>query len=269
MPFPPILCYHKVDTRLELGFTRIGPRTFRRQVGALAREGWHAFSAADLLEHAAVPSTVYAFKAVVLSFDDGYEALAAHAFPALAEHGHRALVFVITDYVGKDNAWDVRYGGLRFRHLDWDALGRWQERGVIEVQSHGASHARLTWLSDDAVAEELSRSRETITQRLGRAPEAICYPFGAVDERVVRAARAAGYALGFAGPGAGTDGGGGGGYDALRLPRLPVYAWDPFAPPQVLRSGPMGALARWGARTTSRIAVGTALIQRASGRRYR
>jgi len=61
----------------------------------------------------------------------------------------------------------------------------------------------------------------------------------------------------------------GGGYDALRLPRLPVYAWDPFAPPQVLRSGPVGALARWGARTTSRIAVGTALIQRASGRRYR
>ncbi len=263
MPFPPILCYHKVDTRLELGFTRVGPRTFRRQVEALADGGWHTLGTADLLEHAAVPSTVYAFKAVVVSFDDGYEALATHAFPALAERGLRALVFVITDYVGKDNAWDVRYGGLSFRHLDWESLGRWQERGVIDVHSHGASHARLTWLGDDAVAEELGRSRETIAQRLGRAPDGICYPFGAVDARVIRAARAAGYSLGFAGPGRGVA------YEVMRLPRLPVYAWDPFAPPQVLRLGPVGGLARWGARVTGRVGVGTAFIQRVLGRRYR
>ena len=36
----PILCYHKVDTRFELGFTQIEPRVFRRQIETLARRGY-------------------------------------------------------------------------------------------------------------------------------------------------------------------------------------------------------------------------------------
>jgi peptidoglycan/xylan/chitin deacetylase (PgdA/CDA1 family) len=258
---PPILSWHKVDPRRELGFTRVGPRAFARQIAALARAGYAPLDSAGLLARLRAPSGRRAAD-VVLAFDDGYAALADHAFPVLADHGFRALVFVITDYVGRDNSWDVQYGGRRFAHLDWDALGRWQERG-IEVHAHTATHARLTWLSDAEVEDELGRARATIAARLGRAPAGICYPFGSADERVRRLAAAAGYTLGFTGPRRLAVG------DPLLLPRLMVYAWDRFAPPQVLRPGLLGALARWGARTTNRIAVGTALFQRALGRRYR
>lgn len=264
MAVPPILCYHKVDTRFELGFTQLEPRVFRRQVEALARRGVRTLGSSELLAAAAAPaapSPAAPLSALAITFDDGYEGLAEHAFPVLADHAFRALVFVITDHVGGENTWDVQYGWRRFRHLDWDTLGRWQERG-IEVHAHGATHARLTWLPDDEAREELARAREAITRRLGAAPCGISYPFGAVDARVRALALEAGYSLGFAGPGAA-------GGDPLALPRLPVYQWDRADVPLVLRGGALGATARAAARATNRIAVGTAVLQRLLGRRYR
>jgi peptidoglycan/xylan/chitin deacetylase (PgdA/CDA1 family) len=257
---PPILCYHKVDRRFELGFTQLEPFVFRRQVEALARLGYRSLGSTELLGCLASGTTPHS-PSVVFTFDDAYDSLAGHAFPLLADHGFGALVFVITDYVGRDNRWDVRYGWRSFRHLGWEELGRWAERGM-EAHSHTATHARLTWVSDAQLADELSRSREAVAGRLGSAPAAVSYPFGAADARVRAAAAAAGYRLGFAGPWA--DGG-----DPLLLPRRPVYAWDRFSPPLVMRPGSAGAAARWVATLTSRCSVGTAAVQRLLGRRYR
>ena len=268
---PPILCYHKVDTRLELGVTRLGPRAFRSQMEALARAGTRTLGGAELEALLTGPAAGEGGRrpegpslrppppCVVLTFDDGYASLASHAFPVLADLGLRALVFVVTDFVGRDNDWDVHYGWLRFRHLSWDELARWRERG-IEVHSHGAAHARLTWLEDAAAADELGRSREAIAGRLGEAPAALAYPFGAVDARVARLARAAGYRLGFAGPGG--RAGGAGAADPMALPRRPVYAWDASATPLVLREDPLGAVARAAARLANRLSVTTSLVHR-------
>jgi peptidoglycan/xylan/chitin deacetylase (PgdA/CDA1 family) len=259
---PPILCYHKVDTRFELGFTQVEPRVFRRQVEALARAGYRALGSGalhDLLSGA--PAASGAGPAVVLTFDDGYAGLARHAFPVLADHGFHSLVFVITDYVGRDNTWDVQYGWRRFAHLDWDELARWQERG-IEVHSHGATHARLTWLSPTQAEEELARSHELIAERLGRPPAGIAYPYGAENEEIRTLACRAGYALGFGGPSQR-------GVDPLALPRRPVYGWDRRDLPLVLGTSALSRVGLGLARVTSRCAVGTAAIQRALGRRYK
>jgi peptidoglycan/xylan/chitin deacetylase (PgdA/CDA1 family) len=285
--FPPILCYHKVDARRELGVTRVAPRVFRRQMEALANAGVRTLGSADL-EHVLAGGTLAGHAAtapapgpspltprpslalgpsVVLTFDDGYAALAEHAFPVLADLGLKALVFVVTDFVGRDNDWDVHYGWRRFRHLSWDDLAHWRERG-IEVHSHGATHARLTWVSPVEAAEELGRSREEIARRTGVAPAGFSYPFGAEDDRVRALAAAAGYSLGFAGP-AGPRGRQPAGADRLALRRRPVYAWDAFAIPWVLREDAAGAFGMAVARLTNRIAVGTAFFQRLLGARYR
>ena len=258
---PPILCYHKIDTRFELGFTQVEPRTFRRQVEALARAGCRALGSDDLLARLAGAAPAGAGPEVVFTFDDGYAGLGRHAFPVLADHAFPALVFVITDYVGRDNDWDVQYGWRRFAHLGWDDLARWQERG-IEVHSHGATHARLTWLPDGQVAEELGRSCDAIARTLGRRPAAVSYPFGSVDARVRGLAAQAGYRLGFAGPSQR-------GREALALPRRPVYGWDGFSRPLVFGGSPLSGTALALARFANRCAVGTAVIQRAMGRRYR
>jgi peptidoglycan/xylan/chitin deacetylase (PgdA/CDA1 family) len=221
--------------------------------------GYRTLGSGELLAHLAAPEAEAA-PAVVVTFDDGYASLARHAFPVLADLGLKALVFVITDFVGRDNSWDVQYGWRRFAHLDWDALGVWGERG-IEVHSHGATHARLTWLSDAEIGDELGRSREEIGRRLGAPPLAVSYPFGSADERVGRLAEAAGYRLGLSGPLAR-------GADPLRMPRLPVYGWDSFATPLVMAGWPLSVVGMALARFTNRCGVGTAAIQRLLGRRY-
>ena len=277
MSAPPILCYHKVDTRLELGVTRLGPRVFRRQMEALARAGVRTLGSAEL--EALVTggaaagrggpispphvSRLTSLTSVVLTFDDAYAALAEHAFPVLADLGLTALVFVITDFAGRENSWDVQYGWRGFRHLAWDDLARWRDRGVIEVHAHGAIHARLTWLPDALVEQELGRARETIAARLGGAPSGFCYPFGAADARVLRLTRSAGYRLGFAGP-RGVPGALPA--DApLALSRRPVYAWDRGQVPLVLQPGLLSAVAMGAARLANRIAVGTSIIRRVGG----
>src|SRR2546422_5321035 len=167
----------------------------------LARAGWKTLTLDQFAErlrpgHAALRIPDSAF---LLTFDDGYASLAEHVYPILADVGFTATTFLITDYVGRLNTWDMRYTWRRLGHLDWDTMGRWQARG-FDFASHTTSHRRLTWLSDGQAAAELERSRDTLRHRLGlEAARAVAYPFGARDERIERLANTAGYELGFGG----------------------------------------------------------------------
>lgn len=263
---PPVLCYHRVGGPLELGVTRVSRKTFARQMHALAREGWRTLTldqfAAALAGQSAIRNPKSTF---LLSFDDGYAELAEHAYPVLRDLGFTATTFLITDYVGRTNAWDIQYTRSPLHHLDWAAIESWKARG-LEFASHSATHARLTWLDDPRVAEELGRSRETLVNRLGAgAGKAVAYPFGAVDTRVATAARAAGYTLGFDGV-RGVPG------DALRVSRVPVYVWDGGDIPAGLRDDWIGAAGKFLAYAANRCAVGTSVMKgvgsRVSGAGY-
>jgi peptidoglycan/xylan/chitin deacetylase (PgdA/CDA1 family) len=193
-----------------------------------------------------------------LTFDDGYASLAEHAYPILADLGFTATTFLITDYVGKTNAWDVRYTWNRLPHLAWPTIERWRARG-FDFGSHGATHRRLTWLSDAEVSAELSRSRETLTSRLGpESGRAVAYPFGAADGRIADFAGASGYELGFGGVGAGVGNNG----NRLQLPRVPVYMWDVGDVPLGLRQDAIGSAGKVAAYLANRCAVGTSIMLR-------
>jgi len=255
---PPVLCYHRVGGPAELGVNRISPATFRRQMYALANAGWKALSLLEFqaLTQSPARSVPHAF---LLTFDDGYTELAEFAYPIVAEVGFTATTFLITDYVGKANTWDIQYTRKPLHHLDWETVEAWRGRG-FDFSSHTATHTRLTWADDARVADELGRSRETLTRRLGRAAgDAVAYPFGAVDERVARAAQAAGYTLGFDGV-AGVEG------DLFRLSRIPVYVWDAANVPFGLRDDELGILGRIVAHVANRCAVGTTIMQTLLGR---
>src|SRR5437762_4079343 len=157
----PVLCYHRVGGPLELGVTRVGRSVFARQMTALARAGWHTLT----LDEFSKPRTTHdAPRTFLLTFDDGYASLAGYAYPVLADLGFTAATFLITDYVGKTNTWDVRYTWNRLKHLSWTDIERWRARG-FEFASHAATHRRLTWLDDAAIETELRGSRETLTAR--------------------------------------------------------------------------------------------------------
>jgi len=228
---------------------------FARQMTTLARAGWKTLTLDQFAERLQPGYSAFRtpHSAFLLTFDDGYASLAEHVYPVLADVGFTATTFLITDYVGRLNTWDVRYTWDRLAHLDWDTIGRWQERR-FDFASHSASHARLTWLSDAEAAAELERSRQTLRHRLGpKATRAVAYPFGARDERIERLARAAGYELGF--------GGVRGNGSPLALARLPVYVWDVGSIPVGLQGGTSGAMGRFVAHAANRCAVGTSVMQ--------
>ena len=248
---PPVLCYHKVERRQELGVTRISPRRFATQIERLARAGWRTLGLGEVIacargERVAMPNEL------AITFDDGYRGLREHAFPVLEAHGYRATCFVITDYAGRLNRWDVAYGGRRFAHLAWRDMRTWQGRG-IEFTSHTATHPRLTRLSDLGVYEELDRSRRAIGGALGVATPAVSYPFGAAGEREERLARETGYGAGFgiARAWAGS---------VMAIARVPVYLWAPMMPAVGLLATPE----RIAGLVANRCAVGTTVILRQS-----
>jgi peptidoglycan/xylan/chitin deacetylase (PgdA/CDA1 family) len=246
MTLPPILCYHKVDRRGDLGVTRLSPRRFSYQVERLARDGWRTLSL-DEIERCVCGDRTPGPRELVITFDDAYRGLREHAFPVLADLGYTAVCAVITDYAGRLNRWDVAYGGRRFAHLAWRDMRRWQSRGV-EFISHTATHPRLTWLAEPLAVAELERSRQAIADALDVMPRAIAYPFGAASHRERQLASAAGYSMGFT---IATSWRG----NPLAVPRLPVYIWSREVP----LPGPAERLV---AAAANRCAVGTSIVQR-------
>ncbi len=249
---PRILCYHKIDRRLELGVTRLSPRRFARQVEALATNGWRTVTL-DELAASVRGDRVPAATEFAITFDDGYRALREHAFPVLEAHGFAATCFVITAYAGRLNRWDVAYGGRRFAHLAWRDMRRWQARGIA-FGSHTVTHPRLTWLSDANAARELAQSRADLERALDVAPRAVSYPFGACAVRERAMAHDVGYDMGFT-LNASWNG------DAMLIPRLPVYMWSPRLP----GIGPLRRVERVAAFVANRASIGTALWVRALG----
>ncbi|OLC07254.1 MAG: hypothetical protein AUH34_01655 [Gemmatimonadetes bacterium 13_1_40CM_70_12] len=246
-----MLCYHRVGGPLELGVTRVARAVFARQMTALAKAGWRTLTLTQFAQRFQPGNSAFRNpqSAFLLTFDDGYASLAQHAYPVLAELGFTATTFLITDHVGANNSWDVRYTWRPLAHLDWRTVEQWRARG-FDFASHTASHARLTWLGDARAADELGRARQALVQRLGAsAGRAVAYPFGAADARVQRLARSAGYELGFAG----VRGNG----DAMSVPRVPVYVWDAGHVPLGLRADRLGSLGRLVAHLSNRCAVGT------------
>jgi peptidoglycan/xylan/chitin deacetylase (PgdA/CDA1 family) len=245
---PPVLAYHKVERRQELGVTRISPARFAKQVERLARAGWKTLSLSEVIACASGQRTA-APNELAITFDDGYRGLREHAFPVLLAHGFSATCFVITKYAGKLNRWDVAYGGRRFAHLAWRDMRAWQGRG-IEFASHTATHPRLTRCSELGVYEELDRSRRSIRSELGIDPAAVSYPFGAFGEREQRIAREAGYAAGFGIARAWSG-------SVMSIARTPVYLWAPLVPVV----GALRAPERAAALIANRCAIGTTLLR--------
>lgn len=243
---PPVLCYHKVERRRELGVTRLSPRRFAEQILALARGGWRGVSLAEFAACVRGERRPVA-REVLITFDDAYRGLRTHAFPVLREVGFHAVCFVITDYAGRLNRWDVAYGGRRFAHLTWRDITRWHNDGIA-FESHTASHPRLPWLDPSRLRGELDRSRKAIADALGSAPMGIAYPFGAATPRETAAAEQAGYRLGF-GLGGRWVG------DPHRIPRQAVHCWSPTLP----GVGRLAPVERLVAAVAGRCAVGTSL----------
>lgn len=70
---------------------------------------------------------------------------------------------------------------------------------LLDLGFHTLRHHRLTGLDDAALRRALTEGRRELERVAGKPLAAIAYPHGRADERVARAAQAAGFHLGFSG----------------------------------------------------------------------
>ena len=123
-------------------------------------------------------------------------------------------------------------GGAITLRDSWDELSELANAGW-EVGSHTRTHPHLPELDDEELRSELSESRAECEDELGLPCDTLAYPYGDVDERVVTAARAAGYRHAAALPGRWH------GPRPLEWPRVGVYHSD--APWRFrLKASPLG-----------------------------
>ena len=191
-----VLCYHAVSDEWP---SRLAVTTgdFRRQLSSLVDRGYRGVTFTDAVTGPADG------KRLAVTFDDGYATLATKALPILAELGLVATVFMPTRFPdsGEPMSWPGIEDWLGTEHepelepLGWDGLRTLSDAGW-EIGSHTVSHPRLTRIDDERLAAELAESKAELERRLERPCRSLAYPYGDVDERVIAAARDAGYVAG-------------------------------------------------------------------------
>jgi peptidoglycan/xylan/chitin deacetylase (PgdA/CDA1 family) len=188
----PILMYHAVDRMPRAARSPrnyVSPERFEAQLATLARLGYEAISFADWLAYrrgtGALPR-----RPIILTFDDGYRSTGEIAWPILRRFGFAATVFLVSDLIGKTNAWDEPPPGEPL-------LGRAEiaamQAGGVHFESHTRTHASLTTIPSERAREELTASRAALCQLLERPVTVLCYPYGKENAAVRTLAREAGY----------------------------------------------------------------------------
>ena len=182
-----ILFYHRVsDDRDELAVTR---HNFRLQMDYLAGEGYRVLDvleAAKLLDAGDPPA-----KTVALSFDDGYQDVADHAAPLLAERGFKATVFVAPAVI--DGTASFAWYGHQPPLLCWEEMKALDAESPLSFEAHSLTHPNLLELTDDDARREIFGSKVALEERLGRAVTAFSYPAGLFGPRERRLVDEAGF----------------------------------------------------------------------------
>ena len=215
-PNVPVLMYHHVHP--AGGMIAVTPEVFEQQIAGLARAGYTSLSAqqfADYLAGGTVPE-----KSVLITFDDGYLNNWTYAHPVLQRYGMKAILFLITGWLGQGDVRPYEGQGLPVPHspdhheskrlvaagrtdevmLRWSEVRAMLAAGTFEVHSHTHTHTR--WDKEcgpdvaakrQHIAQELKDSRAALIHELGGVSDHLCWPQGYFDDDYVQMAREAGF----------------------------------------------------------------------------
>ena len=216
----PIPVRQRVDTRIEItpDASRFDPdqyaistRNLASQFDWLRAHGYHVISLEQLID-ARQGRSKLPQNPVLLTFDDGLRSVYTKVFPLLQAYQYHAVVAVVGAWADLPENGSVDYGYRPFTRDDfasWDQLREMQNSGLVEIASHSydlhhgiaanpqgnaipaavadswdASQKRYESSEEYAarIREDLSRSSDEIREKLGRAPRAILWPYGAYTQ---------------------------------------------------------------------------------------
>jgi len=185
----PCLMYHKLGPRprhARIKGLYVTPRLFARQLNELRATGFNT-PPYGRPGNGAVPP-----KSIALTFDDGFTNAFTHALPVLAEHGFRAIQFLVADLVGQFNEWEVAQDEVREPLMDPPQVREWLAAGH-EIGAHTLTHPYLTRISFRDAREEIFASKRKLEDQFGVPIRHFCYPYGDWNESIRELVREAGY----------------------------------------------------------------------------
>ncbi len=178
----PVLYYHSVRESADNEVT-ITPEKLRMQLKYIKDQGYITLTMSELknylLDNSPIPQ-----KSIVITFDDGYMDNYYNAFPILKDLDMVATIFCITSNL------DGSY------YLSKDAITEMSNYG-IDIQSHTVNHHKLDKMTYSEQLAELKTSKKTLEAITGKEVTSIAYPFGNFNDNSIKAAKDAGYTLGF------------------------------------------------------------------------
>lgn len=218
-----ILCYHAIEDQSGdpvLADYGVDPATFTAQLESLARRGF-TFIGPEALRAFVRDKARLPRRAVLLTFDDGYDHLRGVARDVLRPRGIEAIAFAVTGVASRTNEWDRAAGARSVGLLDAEGLKELCELGV-EIGAHSRTHRLLPNLDQSERTIEVAGPREDMIAGGLRVPRFFAYPYGASDRSSRHLVEEVGYEAAFGVSFAYARHGS----DPFLLPRVPVLATD-------------------------------------------
>ena len=178
----PILEYHQVtDEPLDPVFEiyNVPPAEFAAQLDYLQAEGYTTITLQDFMRvvhgKGKLPE-----KPIVLTFDDGYEDNYKTMLPILEAHKMTAVVYVITNEIGKAG------------YLNLDEIKDMQRRG-LEIGSHTSDHLPLTEQDKITQRRQVSESKTFLDWSGLETIYSLSYPNGEFNSEIEKILREENY----------------------------------------------------------------------------
>ncbi|MDQ6605446.1 MAG: polysaccharide deacetylase family protein [Actinomycetota bacterium] len=187
----PVLTYHRVAPLSAVGLPdlKVDPADFAAELSALQAGGYHTIHQSQLFA-ALYSGAVLPSRPIIISVDDGYADDIRTILPDLQRQHMVATFFVITGRMTEPGFLTAD----QIRQLD---------RAGMDVGDHTAHHVDLRAITPSELRMETAGSRRTLQAVLGHPVYYFAYPFGAYDDAVVQAVKAAGFTMAYT-TGAGT-----------------------------------------------------------------
>ena len=188
----PVLVYHNLGPQRR-GQLVLAASAFDEQMRYLKAHGYRPVGLRSFLDYLAHRRQLPK-KSVLLTFDDNHRGFLEYAHPVLKELGFTATLFVPTDQVG---------GSTKSGFLTWQELQALQEEG-FDIQAHSKTHADLRRRPNEPDAQysqrmvsELGQPQGLFQRYLRRSSETVAYPYGSVNDELLRHVGKHGYVGGF------------------------------------------------------------------------
>ena len=192
----PVLCYHRlVESDADCGkfATYVRVERFEQQLRYLRDHGYRTLHFSDLTS-----AQVFEKKqrAVILTFDDGYEDNYRLLLPLLRKYNAKAVIYLVSGCEAND--WDLPEGEKSFRLMNQSQRREMLASGLVEFGAHTVSHSDLSEVSHEQADREIHQSKVELETSLGVAVNTFAYPYGRLTAHVKERVRHAGFQFGIA-----------------------------------------------------------------------